>query len=64
MSGYDVARRIRQDLGDNVFLIALSGWAQEDDQRRAREAGFNEHLIKPIKVDDLDSLLRRPRAAV
>ena len=38
-------------------LIALSGWGQEDDRRRAREAGFDHHLIKPADIGALQSLL-------
>jgi PAS domain S-box-containing protein len=58
MDGYEVARRLRQDprLGD-ATLIALSGWGQEDDRRRAREAGFDHHLVKPVAPDALQALL-------
>lgn len=49
MDGYEVARRVRAqpELRD-VFLIALTGWGQEDDRRRSQEAGFNIHLVKPV----------------
>ena len=40
-----------------VQLIALTGWGQEDDRRRALEAGFDHHLIKPIDLDQLASLI-------
>jgi PAS domain S-box-containing protein len=57
-SGCDVARRIRaQPWGQRVFLIAVSGWSQEDDQRRAREAGFDRHLAKPVEFATLEKLL-------
>ena len=48
MNGYDVARRIRQQSRLNsVVLIAHSGYGQETDRQRAREAGFDDHLVKP-----------------
>ena len=58
MDGYEVSRRIRAmpDRG-RVLLIALTGWGQEDDQRRSRAAGFDHHLVKPPDVDKLRDLL-------
>jgi PAS domain S-box-containing protein len=58
MSGYEVARRLRElpGLGDAV-LAALTGWGQEDDRRRAQEAGFNHHLVKPVGLKELQRLL-------
>jgi PAS domain S-box-containing protein len=58
MSGYDVARRLRglPGLGD-VALVALTGWGQEDDRRKTREAGFNHHLVKPVGLKELQPLL-------
>jgi PAS domain S-box-containing protein len=58
LNGYDAARRIRQsDWGANTLLVALTGWGQEQDRERAREAGFDHHLIKPAKVADLRRML-------
>jgi signal transduction histidine kinase/ActR/RegA family two-component response regulator len=57
LNGYDAARHIREEHGDAVLLIALTGWGQEEDRRRSREAGFDHHLTKPIDFDDLDKLL-------
>jgi CheY-like chemotaxis protein len=58
MDGYEVARRVRaQPALANVTLIALTGWGQEDDRRRSREAGFDYHLIKPADIAALQSLL-------
>ena len=58
MNGYDVAQRIRKELGlDSVKLAALTGWGQEEDRRRSREAGFDCHLVKPASPEDLDALL-------
>jgi CheY-like chemotaxis protein len=54
MDGYEVARRIRSTLpaGRDMLLVALTGWGQAEDKRRAREAGFDQHFTKP--VDPLD----------
>jgi signal transduction histidine kinase/CheY-like chemotaxis protein len=58
MDGYEVARRIRErHESKRVTLIALTGWGQEDDRRRTREAGFDHHLVKPADIAALQSLL-------
>jgi signal transduction histidine kinase/ActR/RegA family two-component response regulator len=57
LDGFQVARTIRSALGDRVFLAAVSGYGTPDDQRRAREAGFNAHLIKPVTADAVQRLL-------
>jgi PAS domain S-box-containing protein len=58
MDGYEVARRIRQNPEyQDLTLIALTGWGQEDDRRRSRSAGFDHHLIKPAGVDALRALM-------
>ena len=58
MSGYDVARRIRsQPWGGGMMLIAVTGWGQEDDKRKAKEAGFDHHLTKPIDPGALERLM-------
>ena len=58
LNGYDAARRIRQlPGGKNVVLVALTGWGQEDDRRRSREAGFDHHLVKPVDPEELARLL-------
>jgi PAS domain S-box-containing protein len=58
LDGYEVAKQIREtDWGRNVRLVALTGWGQEDDKRRARAAGFDRHLTKPADPRDLDELL-------
>jgi signal transduction histidine kinase len=59
-NGYEVARSIRgQPWGRDMVLIALTGWGQESDRRRSHEAGFNNHLTKPVDPDVLDELLAR-----
>jgi signal transduction histidine kinase len=58
MNGYDVARQIRQQpWGNGLALIALTGWGQEEDKRRAFEAGFDHHLTKPVEAAALERLL-------
>ncbi len=58
MSGYDVARQVRaMPQHAAVTLVALTGWGQEEDRRRTREAGFDHHLVKPVDLDALQLLL-------
>jgi DNA-binding response OmpR family regulator len=59
LSGYDVAKRIRSVRGDAVLIIAITGWGQEDDRRRAREAGFDHHFTKPVDFEMLLDLIDR-----
>ena len=59
LDGYQVASRVRSTLGSDVVLIALSGFGQPEDKRRALEAGFDDHLTKPADANDIESLLRR-----
>lgn len=57
LNGYDVAERIRlQPWGKHMTLIALTGWGQRDDKRRAEDAGFDHHCTKPVDPDDLQRL--------
>ena len=58
MDGYEVARRIRGGFPDRrTSLVALTGWGQEEDRRKAREAGFDHHLVKPAEISALQKLL-------
>jgi PAS domain S-box-containing protein len=60
MDGFEAARRIRAlPGGDAVTLVALSGWGQPQDKEKSRQAGFNEHLVKPVSPADLRLLLQR-----
>jgi signal transduction histidine kinase len=60
MDGYQVASRLRQEEGlDQAVIIAISGYGQEADRRKSREAGFDHHLVKPIDHDALLSLIVR-----
>jgi CheY-like chemotaxis protein len=59
LNGFDTARRIRaESWGKNVLLVALTGWGQEEDQRRSKQAGFDFHVIKPIDPAMLEKLLK------
>lgn len=60
MDGFKAARSIRSlPGGDAATLVALSGWGQPQDKERSRQAGFNEHLVKPVSPADLRLLLQR-----
>jgi DNA-binding response OmpR family regulator len=60
LDGYEVARRMRESARvDRVLLVALTGWGQAEDKRRAIEAGFDEHLTKPVDPEILRVLLAR-----
>jgi PAS domain S-box-containing protein len=68
MDGYEVARRVRAGPhGGQIQLIALTGWGNDEDRRRSREAGIDHHLVKPVDLNVLESLLatrpREPRAS-
>jgi len=58
LDGYEVARRIRAQRGDEVVLVALTGWGQQEDRQRAKDAGFDHHVTKPIEFEALKTLLR------
>jgi PAS domain S-box-containing protein len=58
MDGFEVARRLRAAPGDKpIKLVAQTGWGQEEDRRRTREAGFDAHLAKPVDMASLQQLL-------
>ncbi len=65
LSGYEVAQELRREpWGRGIQLIALTGWGQEKDRQQALEAGFNQHLTKPIDPDQLEALISsRPQTA-
>ncbi|WP_119155376.1 hybrid sensor histidine kinase/response regulator [Caldimonas tepidiphila] len=63
LNGYEVARRIRaSDWGRSARLVAQTGWGQQEDMRRSREAGFDAHLTKPVDIDALMRLLAQAPA--
>jgi signal transduction histidine kinase len=58
MDGYEAARRLRADYPDRAFrLIAMTGWGRDEDRQRAREAGFDQYLVKPVGVAELKNIL-------
>ena len=59
VDGYSVAQAIRgMSWGQRTLLIAITGWGQTEDRRRAREAGFDHHLAKPVAAEALESVLQ------
>jgi CheY-like chemotaxis protein len=58
MNGYDLARAIRR-MGtmQQVVLIALTGWGAHSDQQQSQEAGFDQHLTKPVSLEALEQAL-------
>jgi CheY-like chemotaxis protein len=64
IDGYETCRRLRQFLGSQVFIVALTGWGQEQDKDEALRAGFDAHLTKPADPAALEQLLEaaEPRA--
>ncbi len=60
LNGYEVCRRIRgEPWGKTIVIVAMTGWGQDDDRRKTREAGFDSHLVKPVDVEALNALLAR-----
>jgi PAS domain S-box-containing protein len=58
MNGYEAAQRIRQhDWGKTMVLIAMTGWGQDEDKRRALQAGFDHHMTKPVDPVALEKLM-------
>ncbi|GAB2521842.1 hybrid sensor histidine kinase/response regulator [Lysobacter humi (ex Lee et al. 2017)] len=57
MDGYEVARRVRALGGDPPVMVALTGYGQDEDRRRALDAGFDHHLVKPTSLEALHRLL-------
>ncbi len=57
LSGYDVARHIRNHCGSGVLLVAITGWGTAEDIKRSREAGFDHHFTKPADPDRLKDML-------
>jgi two-component system CheB/CheR fusion protein len=63
MNGFELARRIRsQDKYRSLFMVALTGYGQAADQRAAIEAGFDEHVVKPMDPEELTRLMQGGRA--
>jgi CheY-like chemotaxis protein len=62
VNGYEVARRIRRVFGPNdIFLVALTGYGQQQDREAVISAGFDQHIVKPIDASTLIDVLRSRR---
>jgi signal transduction histidine kinase/CheY-like chemotaxis protein len=61
MDGYEVGRRIREQLGPDLWIVALTGFGQEQDRRRSAEAGIDHHVLKPVRPGAIEDLLRRSK---
>ncbi len=60
MTGYELAKQLRQrDKLRGVYFVAMTGFGQETDRTLAIEAGFDEHMVKPVDVDRLQNLFNR-----
>ncbi len=58
LDGYEVAKRMRQQpVLQNVVLVAMTGYGQESDRQRAQEAGFDHHLVKPARFEQMQKIL-------
>lgn len=58
LDGFEVAKRLREEHANRpMLLVALTGYGQERDRRRAHQAGFDHHLLKPVRLEVLELLL-------
>jgi CheY-like chemotaxis protein len=61
MDGFEVARRLREEVGlRDAILVALSGYGGDRHRRLSRDAGFDHHVTKPVDVSKLEELLKLP----
>jgi PAS domain S-box-containing protein len=57
MSGYEVCKKMREEpLLQHSLIVAQTGWGQQEHRQRSKEAGFDQHMVKPVKIDDLEKL--------
>jgi len=62
LNGYEVAQRIREKAwGASMYLIAVTGWGQDEDRQRSSEVGLNQHMVKPVEPAALEKLLAELR---
>jgi CheY-like chemotaxis protein len=60
IDGYELARQVRAGpQGESIRLVALTGYGQDSDRARAMQARFDEHLVKPVAIDDLTAVIQR-----
>jgi CheY-like chemotaxis protein len=61
LDGYQLARQLRATAAtSDCVLVAVTGWGQEKDQRLSREAGFDFHIVKPVRLEQLLEILALP----
>jgi two-component system CheB/CheR fusion protein len=58
MDGFELARRLRAGGGERIHLVALTGYGQASDHQAALEAGFDEHVVKPLDSDEIERLTK------
>jgi CheY-like chemotaxis protein len=64
LDGYELARRVRRDpVAGRMYLIAVTGWGQENDRQRAQESGFDAHVAKPTDPEEITRMLASVRPA-
>ena len=57
--GYQIAQELRSSFGDEIRLVAITGYGQPEDRERAMTAGFDDHMLKPLNLEELRSMLER-----
>src|SRR5262249_19336851 len=64
MDGHEVARRLRQEHGrENLLLVAMTGYGQEEYRRKSQDAGVDAHMVKPVDLNEVQSFLARGGSA-
>ena len=64
LDGFAVGRRLREALGPGLILVALTGYGDPETTRELAAAGFDDHLVKPVDLHTLQSLIRSARSSV
>ena len=60
MDGFEVAQRLKAlPEREGLELVAITGYGQDIDRQRTRDSGFDEHMVKPVRLDALEAWLRR-----